>query len=457
MRENVAVHGGYAWFSSTDGKFSHGEGVAGRQRVWVQPPGTPAIGLAFLRAYAATGDEVHLQAARDVGRALIEGQLRSGGWGYSIEFDPETRNKIPYRIGPNGGRENIPPDEWPGGWDVWKKRQFDTNKTLIDDDTTPAAIRFLAKLDQSLAFADAEVHEAAMYAIESAMGAQYPIGAWGHNYDRFPVKPPNKSHYPVLKASYPETWTRMSTNDFTGCYMLNDRNTMNMIQTMFFVAEIYNDDRYWYSARRGAEFLLLAQMPEPQPAWAQQYNRQMQPVWDRKFEPPAITGGESQDAMRTLMRAYRITKDKRFLEPIPRAVAYMKKSLRDDGKLARYYELKTNRPIYFDKDYQMTYDDKEMPDHYGFIRDSFLTEIENEYQALVADPNASEPKATKSEIAQRAAKAVASQRSDGGWLEKGFVRDAAGKKVVPDEGVVSSQTFIDNTTAIADYLTAGAN
>ena len=113
MQQNVAVHGGYAWVASADGRFSHGEGVAGPQRVWVQPPGTPAVGIALLRAHKTTGDSIHLDAAREAAEALIQGQLRSGGWGYSIEFDPTIRKKITYRVGPNGGHDKIPPHRAP--------------------------------------------------------------------------------------------------------------------------------------------------------------------------------------------------------------------------------------------------------------------------------------------------------------------------------------------------------
>ncbi|MGB7344783.1 MAG: pectate lyase [Pirellulaceae bacterium] len=452
MRDHVAVNGGYSWFSSADGEFSHGEGVACHDRVWVQPPGSPAVGMAILDAFKATDEPVHAQVAYDVAEVLIRGQLRSGGWGYSIELVEDARKKIPYRVGPNGGRDKIPPHEWPGGWEVWRNRRFKTNKTLIDDDTTPAAIRFLASLDQALDFKDEKLHEAVAYALESTRKAQYPIGAWGHNYDRFPVKSPSSTHYPVVKASYPETWTQVSGNDFTGCYMLNDRITMNMIETMMHCAKIYNDERYWYSARQGGEFLLLAQMPDPQPAWAQQYNHVMQPVWDRKFEPPAITGGESQDAMRTLIRLYRETKDEKFLEPIPKAIAYLRASLRGDGKLARYYELKTNRPIYFDKDYKMTYDDSEMPDHYGFIRDSQLDKIEKEYEAALKDPSETKKTRPNAKMLEAVRKVIAAQNDDGAWLEPGFVRDLDGKKVTPPEGVVSSQTFIDNMNVLSEFV-----
>jgi hypothetical protein len=36
------------------------------------------------------------------------------------------------------------------------------------------------------------------------------------------------------------------------------------------------DDRWLDVARRGGEFLLRPQLPEPQPTWVQQYDRRMQ-------------------------------------------------------------------------------------------------------------------------------------------------------------------------------------
>ncbi len=452
MSETIADHGGYAWASSADGEFSNGEGVAGADRVWVQPPGTPAVGIAFLNAYAATQDDSHLQAARAVGDALVQGQLRSGGWGYSIEFDPAARAKIPYRVEASGAADKIAATPEPGGWAIWRKRKYKTNMTLIDDDTTPSAIRFLSKLDAALQFNDKKIHDAADYALRSTLGAQYPIGAWGHNYDRFAIKSPSESFYPILSASYPESWTRASANDFNGCYMINDRQTMNMIETMLVAAKIYNDDRYRSSAIRGGEFLIRAQMPDPQPAWAQQYDRKMQPVWDRKFEPPAITGGESQDVLRTLLRLFRETQDERFLKPIPAAIAYLKTCLRGDGQLARYYELKSNRPLYFSKDYKMTYDDREMPDHYGFVITSHLDEIQREYDQLTSGSTASAPR--RSDLERDVKEVLSHQGDNGGWLQSGFVRDDQGRKVRPPEGVVQSQTFIDNVDLLCRYLAA---
>jgi hypothetical protein len=40
-------------YVSEDLRHRQGEGVAGPSEIWVQPPGTPTVGLAFLAAYEA--------------------------------------------------------------------------------------------------------------------------------------------------------------------------------------------------------------------------------------------------------------------------------------------------------------------------------------------------------------------------------------------------------------------
>ena len=73
--ENVAVRGGYVYFTSEDLARRWGEGEATPTQIWVQPPGTPTVGGAFLNAHEETGDPAHLAAATAAGEALVYGQL----------------------------------------------------------------------------------------------------------------------------------------------------------------------------------------------------------------------------------------------------------------------------------------------------------------------------------------------------------------------------------------------
>lgn len=460
LSENIAAQGGYAWVSSVDGKFRNGEGACGPATIWVQPPGTPAIGMAFLDAYEATQDPVHLKAAEATASALVKGQLRSGGWYYHIEFDPKKRAEFLYRDGPNGMLDKAPKTPAPGGWDIWKQRRNKGDMTIVDDDVTPAVMRFLMRIDRTLEFKNKPIHEAVQYALASTRNAQYPIGAWSHNYDHYPTEPPDEKHYPIKKASYPEKWSRTWTKDWTGCYMLNDRITQNMIATMLLAHRVYNDKKYQESAERGGKFLILAQMPDPQPAWCQEYNRDMQPVWDRKFEPPAITGLESQDVLETLLQLYRETGNKEFLEPIPKAVAHLRKSALKDGSLARFYELQTNKPLYFNKAYLLTYNQDDVPTHYRFADPSRLDAIDAEYGRLlklpVAELRNEVPVKLSTELLESTQAILKAQNPKGAWTESGTVRDWAGRKLTPAEGVIQSKTFIDNVAVLCKYLKASA-
>ncbi|MGM0490794.1 MAG: pectate lyase [Planctomycetota bacterium] len=302
FRSKVATHGGYVWRYSSDLRYRQGEGLAYDERIWVQPPGTPAVGLAFLDAYEATDNPLHLDAAREAADALVQGQLHSGGWFYSTTFDTDKRRAIHYRKPPSQGEPNVRTDpDSPGGWTVWKQGRYKSNMTVLDDDTTQSALRFLMRVDEVLDSQDERIHEAVEYGLASLLKAQYPVGAWSHNYDRFPQERPSAAYYLATPASYPDSWSRDWTKDYAGCYVINDRITLNAIHTMLDAYEAYRKRDYLDAALRGGDFLLLARLPAPQPAWAQQYDRHMQPVWDRPFEPPAITGLESQDVLETLL------------------------------------------------------------------------------------------------------------------------------------------------------------
>ncbi|MCI0682691.1 MAG: hypothetical protein L0Y71_11350 [Gemmataceae bacterium] len=435
FRTRVATEGGYLWRYSEDLKHREGEGVASPTQVWVQPPGTPAVGMALLAAYEATGEREYLDAAVAAARCLVRGQLRSGGWDYSIDFDPKRRRLFNYRVEPA----------------ITKAR----NVSTLDDNTTQAAVRFLARVDQALGKKDAAIHDAALFALDALVKAQYPNGAWPQRFDTFhePAK------FPVNKASYPDTWPRAyPKSDYRGYYTFNDNSIADVMDTLLEASRLYGDERYRQAALKGGDFMILAQLPDPQPGWAQQYNLDMQPAWARKFEPPSITGGEAQGVMLTLLRLYRETGDKKYLEPVPRALEYYRRSLLPGGRLARFYELKTNKPLYFTKNYELTYDDKDMPTHYAFEVGSRLDAIAKEYERLRAlDPASlkqrSKPRPPQVTDALRAqVKSVLAALDDRGrWVEAGRLRS------VPEDPalrVINCATFVRNVETLSRFLAA---
>ena len=461
-RTKVATEGGYHFAYAEDLSYGRSEMSEGPTRVEIQRDGTPLVGMAYLDAYEATGDTYYRDAARDVARALVKGQYCSGGWDYYIEFDPQKRPPFPYRA---DGRCAQP------GTDK------STRPTTLDDNVTQAAMRLLMRVDRELDFSDAAIHDAARFALDSLVKAQHPNGAWPQRYSRFP----DPAEYPVKRASYPESWPRTWPGaDYYTHYTFNDNSIVDALDAMLEAARIYKEPRYLASAEKGGEFMLLSQMPEPQPGWAQQYDREMHPAWARQFEPPSITGGESQSVMRALMLLYRETGKQKYLEPLPRALAYYKRSILPEVEnpseirrracpgrtpcAARFYELKTNRPLYVTKGtrvtaagqgvtnvdgYELSYSDQSVITHYAVLTSGAgFADIEKEYKTLLgADASSLKrpdrlhglspwttarlmPAGTESAAAERQAleprvrAVIESMDARGAWVEDGAIGKA---------------------------------
>ena len=133
--QSLSVGGGYLWLYSLDLQRRAGESVADADHIWIQPPGTPAVGEAYLRAHAATGEQRYLDAARTVAEALGRCQLASGGWHYSANTARPEDNRdgqLDYK-GRAFARAN------PGK----PINPLYMIATTFDDDNTQSAVRFL--------------------------------------------------------------------------------------------------------------------------------------------------------------------------------------------------------------------------------------------------------------------------------------------------------------------------
>lgn len=428
-RDQVAVHGGYVYFYSPDLAQRFGEGTASADQIWVQPPGTPTVGMAYLEAYHATTDEFYLNAATETAEALIYGQLESGGWTNCIDFDPKGERTAQYRNGKGRGKNN----------------------SSLDDDQTQSAIRFLVKLDQAYAFKNETIHTAATTALDALLAAQFPNGAFPQVWTG-----PVDQSLPVQQASFPKyDWkTEGRVKNYWDMYTLNDGLAGSVAAVLIEAHETYDDDRYLTSLKKLGDFLILAQLPNPQPAWAQQYNYDMNPIWARKFEPAAVAGRESQDAIETLLAIFNLTRDKKYLEPIPKAVNYLEASILPDGQLARYYELESNRPLYMNrngKDYFLTYDDKNLPDHYGWKTDQKLERLKTEYRKLVSSTKA--VRVNRKVSADQVKPILTSLDDQGRWIttfkEQKLVGD---QRFRPGDQYISSETFSKNIETLSGYL-----
>lgn len=284
---SLHVHGGYGYFATPDGKLRWGESPLRPDEVEVQPPGTPAAGQSFLRAYRVTGDARALAAAMAAGEALIRGQNRHGGWGHTIDFAALGGDTVSF-----------------------------------DDNQTQSAISFLMALEAESR--DSAVAAALDRALQLMVRSQLPSGGWPHLY-------PEQGNY----------------HDYA---TFNDGGINDCIRVMI---EAHRRDpgneAVARSLRRAGRFMQISQLPPPQPGWAQQYNEYLQPAWARTFEPPSVCPAETVRNVSTLLDLFIALEEETMLEPIPDALRWVREVRLPNGKWARFVELGTNRPLYYDR------------------------------------------------------------------------------------------------------------
>jgi hypothetical protein len=445
--QSIAAEGGYLWKYSEDLKTRAGEGKATETQIWIQPPGTPSMGMVFLRAFEATKNKLYLNAARGAAHALARGQLESGGWDYSVDFDPR-RFHLSYRRTDKG---KLTPAE------AAKRR----NVTTFDDDNTQSALRFLmafVEADKN----DTEVRSALEYGLAKMLEAQYPNGAWPQRYDG---KPRNPADFPVKRAEYPKDYPRTYPKvNYAGHYTFNDHTIYDCVGVMLDAYHRFGKAEHLASARKAGDFMILAQMPEPQPAWAQQYNANMEPAWARIFEPPAITGGESVSVLRGLLDLYLETGDDKYLKPIPPALAWYKRSAIAPNTWARYYELQTNKPIYGDRDGKIHYRLEEISEerrtHYSWKGDYGVQGARTLYERVTSQGREAHLKSrapkrkasAKKSLEPRADKIIAALDAEGHWLTEGkFEKKVKGLEF---DTRIETAVFIANMRVLSDYIEA---
>jgi hypothetical protein len=450
---SISAGGGYLWRYSADLSERAGEKKAGATTIWIQPPGTPSVGMAFLRAYEATGDTRYLDHALAVGEALVEAQLESGGWDYSYDFDPKLRVGWQRR----GNPDHLDDKQWARA----------KNLSIFDDDNTQSAVRFLLALcDAAKESKDprlAKCRDARDFALKKMLEAQYPNGAFPQRWDG---KPHVAAGFPIVRASIPKDWLREWPHaNYNAFYTLNDNAHRTCVETLFDAHRSLGNAEFRVAALSGGEFLLLAQLPEPQPVWAQQYNAKMEPAWARAFEPPCATAGESVGALRLLLDLWIETGDAKWLKPIPPAIAWFERSTIAPRRWARMYELGTNKPIYGDRDGKIYYRLEDISEErrtgYGWEGDygfpSFKTryetaQSEGREKALVrrqSRPLSAKEKASRmAKLAPDVEKIIAALDANGRWIEK---RKPKKGEFVSTEWIDTS-TFIANVRKLAEYL-----
>jgi hypothetical protein len=438
---SIATEGGYLWWYSEDLNERWGENKATPTQIWIQPAGTPSMGMAFLRAYEVTREARYLEAAQAAALALAGGQLESGGWDYLIDFDPQKATQY-FRRQDKGKISDA---------EAAQRK----NITTFDDDNTQSAVRFLMAFvktsSDKLSPEQLAIREALDYALIKMVEAQYPNGAWPQRYDG---KPRDRSKFPVQRARIPENYPREHPKqNYMSYYTLNDHTQSDCIRTMLEAHQQFGKREYLEAAKKGGDFLILAQLPAPQSAWAQQYNFDMEPVWARAFEPPAVCSGESVGAIRILIQLHRETGDDKFLKPISAAIDWFKRSQLRPNTWARFYELGSNKPIYGDRDGKIHYRLDEISEE---RRRGYSWESSYRIPETIADFEELRPVGREAVLQKRRqGNARMKERLDSLTGQTRRIvdsLDAKGRWIV--NGRIQTRVFIRNVETLCDYLEA---
>lgn len=433
FRDHLGVDGTYVWQYSLDGRVRRGEGGEVPASLgWIQPPGTPAVGAAFLRIHEVTGDRQWLDAAHEVATALVETQLLSGGWSYAIETNPEKAESWCYRASGIGKKEceRIKDEPRP-------------NRTILDDNRTQSVLNFLMWFDKAGDGTDSAVRQSIKVALERLMDVQYRNGAVPAAFaEAAPGAGQEISGQASIPATWPQEWQKPDSPPY---FITNDhvqRDTGRMFLNAF---DTYGKPAYLRTAMEIGDFLVDAQLPHPQQGWAQIYDRSLQPVWGRKFEPPAVTSRETAGSIDYLLDLYDWTGKVQYLEAAQAAGQWLEEAQLPDGSWARFYELNTNRPLYVDNDYKLTFNDQNLLDHYGMKAVSNIKPVldrlgldETGQDVSRADfwINAADG-LSYDQLEPEAHRLIESQDSEGRWIDGDWI---------------DGQEFIDNVFILARYI-----
>ncbi|MGH6920583.1 MAG: hypothetical protein ACREJ0_23100, partial [Geminicoccaceae bacterium] len=307
--------------------------------------------------------------------------------------------------------------------------------------------------------ADPAIHDALTYGLERFMEAQYANGAWpvGSRH-----RVPREAAPAVGPAQYPVTWPRTFVKPGQLFYVTNDHAMRDMIRTFLLAHRLYGREDYEAIALRAGQFLLDAQMPAPQSGWAQTYNGAMEPIWGRKFEPPAIAAWETVGVIEALLDLYLHTGARRYLDSASAGLAWLEASRLPEGDFARFYEMGSNRPLYMTRDYRLTYDGADPPRHYSFRGTFDVAKVQDAHRAIVEQgrerylaglaggAGGGEPTAAQTGESGQLRPAMAPEQRAVAAIVEGL--DANGRWLEDD--VISSETLIRNYATLARFIIA---
>ncbi len=291
MMDVASYNGGFVWNYLPDYSRQWGELEARRTMVWLQSPSTPDVGEVLLDAYHATGDEYYYESAACVARCIMQGQLPCGGWNYMFDLEPEDSVKHWYDT---VGRQ---------AWRLEEFQHYYGNATF-DDEVTKHCSEFLLRI--YLEKHDEAYLPSLQKAIDFVLQSQYDNGGWPQRY-------PLMYDHPFKGKA-----------DYSSFVTLND-NVME--ENIDFLMQCYTSlgtEKLKEPITKAMNRLRDLQQPEPYAGWADQYTPDdLKPAHARSYEPRAVNTATTAGMVYKMIDFYKLTGDKKYLEGIPKAIAFI--------------------------------------------------------------------------------------------------------------------------------------
>ena len=276
--------------------------------------------------------------ARVVADSVIQYQSPQGGWPKSTDLakPPRTPDDIPP---PGRGRANT-----------------------LDNEATTLPMAFLARVAHTTG--EVKYRDSFFRGVDYLLVAQYHNGGW-------------PQFWPLRDGYY----SRITYNDGAMIRAMTILRDMAGGQPPYDFIDASRRMRAADAVARGIDCILKTQIKRngKLTAWCAQHDEKtLKPAWARAYEPPSLSGAESVGIVRFLMSIEEPTSE--IVAAIEGAVAWFRSVTmkgvrlesirRDDGRTerwlvpdpdapplwARFYELRTNRPLYLDRDSVFRYD-----------------------------------------------------------------------------------------------------
>lgn len=236
----------------------------------------------------------------------------------------------------------------------------------IDNNGTTMPIRYLALVAN--ATGEAKYRRAFERGMDYLFAAQYPNGGW-------------PQFFPLRKGYY----SRITYNDNAMVNVLTLLRDAASGDAPFGFVDKARREKASAAVARGIHVILRSQVNQngQLTAWCAQHDEKtLEPAWARAYEPPSLSGGETVGIVRFLMSIEKpapevvaaIEAAVRWLRSVSMSGVRVDRIRRPDGRTerilvkdpdapplwARFYELRTNRPLYLDRDSVYRYDFSEI-------------------------------------------------------------------------------------------------